>query len=80
MRDLLVSKFLLSRSTCTDVHTHTRTRVPYTAEKNTRGLLKSTVDRLLYKDGPVVILDSGNHIKGYRYELWCIARQARVCL
>ena len=29
------------------------------AEKNTRGLLKSTVDRALYKDGPVVILDSG---------------------
>ena len=52
------------------------------AEKNTRGLLKSTVDRQLYKDGPVVIVDSMNGIKGYRYELWCIARQAgtRFCV
>jgi protein KTI12 len=44
-------------------------------EKNTRGLLKATVDRSLHKDGPVVIVDACNGIKGYRYELWCIARQ-----
>jgi len=46
------------------------------AEKNTRASLKSTVDRLLRKDGPVVIVDSGCGIKGFRYELWCIARAA----
>ena len=44
------------------------------AEKNTRGLLKATVERALYRDGPVVVLDAGNGIKGYRYELWCLAR------
>jgi protein KTI12 len=52
------------------------------AEKNTRGLLKSTAERALYRDGPVVILDAGNAIKGFRYELWCLARQAatRFCV
>ena len=51
-------------------------------EKNTRGLLKATVDRSLHKDGPVVIVDACNGIKGYRYELWCIARQvgSRSCV
>lgn len=51
-------------------------------EKNTRGLLKATVDRSLHRDGPVVIVDACNGIKGYRYELWCIARQvgARSCV
>jgi hypothetical protein len=41
-----------------------------------------SVERALYRDGPAVILDSGNGIKGYRYELWCIARAAgvRFCL
>lgn len=48
------------------------------SEKNTRGLLKATVERAIHKDGPVVILDANNGIKGYRYELWCIARQAEV--
>lgn len=48
------------------------------AEKNTRGLLKATVERALYRDGPVVVLDAGNGIKGYRYELWCLARQAQT--
>jgi protein KTI12 len=48
------------------------------SEKNTRSLLKATVERSVHKDGPVVILDANNGIKGYRYELWCIARQAGV--
>jgi protein KTI12 len=48
------------------------------AEKSTRGLLKATVERALYRDGPVVVLDAGNGIKGYRYELWCLARQAQT--
>jgi protein KTI12 len=52
------------------------------SEKNTRGLLKATVERAVHRDGPVVILDANNGIKGYRYELWCIARQAgtRFCV
>ncbi|GAB4817560.1 hypothetical protein N2152v2_004606 [Parachlorella kessleri] len=51
------------------------------AEKNTRGLLKATTDRSLTK-WRFVVLDSLNNIKGYRYELWCVARQAatRYCV
>lgn len=39
------------------------------AEKTTRGLLKATADRSLSKR-QVVVLDSLNFIKGFRYELW----------
>lgn len=42
-----------------------------------RGHIRATVDRLLTKRN-VVILDSLNNIKGYRYELYCIARAAAV--
>eukprot|EP00899_Mesostigma_viride_P010036 jgi/Mesvir1/19033/Mv12797-RA.1 len=44
-------------------------------EKNTRGVIRSAVDRAVTRD-TVVIVDSLNNIKGYRYELWCIARAA----
>lgn len=44
-----------------------------TSEKMTRGFLRSNVDKLLNKDD-TVILDSMNYIKGYRYELNCLAR------
>ncbi|KAL3501495.1 hypothetical protein ACH5RR_035944 [Cinchona calisaya] len=48
-----------------------------TAEKNLRGVLRSEVDRSLSKDD-IVIVDSLNSIKGYRYELWCLARAAGI--
>lgn len=50
-------------------------------EKNVRGVLRSEVDRSLNKDS-IVIVDSLNNIKGYRYELWCLARAAgtRYCV
>ncbi|XP_010259630.1 PREDICTED: protein KTI12 homolog [Nelumbo nucifera] len=48
-----------------------------TAEKNLRGVLRSEVDRSLSKDS-IVIVDSLNSIKGYRYELWCLARAAGI--
>ena len=50
------------------------------SEKNTRGLLRSTADRSL-TPRRVVVLDSLNNIKGFRYELWCVARTAgaRYC-
>eukprot|EP00047_Mylnosiga_fluctuans_P011052 m.19382 g.19382 ORF g.19382 m.19382 type:complete len:270 (-) comp3434_c0_seq1:246-1055(-) len=48
-----------------------------TAEKLSRGALKSEVDRLLQKD-TVVIADGPNYIKGYRYELYCIARSMKT--
>lgn len=51
------------------------------SEKNLRGVLRSEVDRSVSKDH-VVIVDSLNNIKGYRYELWCLARAAgtRYCV
>ncbi|KAF5842848.1 chromatin associated protein KTI12-domain-containing protein [Dunaliella salina] len=51
------------------------------SEKNTRALLKSTVERCIGRKG-VTILDSINNIKGFRYELWCIAKAAgtRYCM
>jgi protein KTI12 len=39
--------------------------------------MKAGVERFLSKD-VVVILDSMNYIKGYRYELYCIARAMRT--
>ncbi|KAJ8760852.1 hypothetical protein K2173_021890 [Erythroxylum novogranatense] len=51
------------------------------AEKNLRGVLRSEVDRSVSKDN-IIIVDSLNNIKGYRYELWCLARAAgtRYCV
>jgi len=50
-------------------------------EKRTRGQLKSAVERALNKQS-ILILDSLNCIKGYRYELHCIAKSAgtRYCM
>ncbi|KAF3783749.1 KTI12-like protein [Nymphaea thermarum] len=48
-----------------------------TAEKNLRGVLRSEVDRSLSKDN-IAIVDSLNNIKGYRYELWCLARATGI--
>lgn len=46
-------------------------------EKNLRGVLRSEVDRSLTRDSTIIV-DSLNSIKGYRYELWCLARAAGV--
>jgi protein KTI12 len=49
------------------------------AEKGTRGALKSSFDRAVSSadDTTLVILDSLNYIKGYRYELFCISKAAK---
>lgn len=47
------------------------------AEKNLRGVLRSEVDRSVSRDS-IIIVDSLNNIKGYRYELWCLARAAGI--
>ncbi|KAK9845599.1 hypothetical protein WJX84_006362 [Apatococcus fuscideae] len=51
------------------------------SEKSTRGRLKAAVERSLTKSS-IVIFDSLNNIKGYRYEIWCVARACgcRYCL
>lgn len=46
-------------------------------EKLLRQNLKSAVDHVLNSE-TYVILDSLNYIKGYRYELYCIARSQRT--
>lgn len=45
-------------------------------EKRLRGYLKSEVLKLIGKDN-VVILDGGNYIKGYRYELYCASKASK---
>jgi protein KTI12 len=52
-----------------------------TSEKMHRAKLKSEAEKYL-DDKCVVILDSLNYIKGYRYELFCIVRnlKTRHCL
>ena len=46
-------------------------------EKMTRGNLKSSAERLLTIDS-IVILDSLNYIKGFRYELFCISKHVKT--
>ncbi|XP_015903342.1 protein KTI12 homolog [Parasteatoda tepidariorum] len=46
-------------------------------EKELRSFLKSQVERHLSKD-KVIILDSTNYIKGYRYELYCISKGCKT--
>ena len=46
-------------------------------EKLARGTLKSSVERHLNNDC-LVIVDSLNYIKGFRYELYCVARQLKT--
>ncbi|EHB00690.1 KTI12-like protein [Heterocephalus glaber] len=50
-------------------------------EKALRGALRASVERRLSRHD-VVILDSLNYIKGFRYELYCLARAAHtpMCL
>lgn len=52
-----------------------------TQEKIARATLKSALERVLTKH-TYVILDSLNNIKGYRYEVWCVARSVptRYCV
>lgn len=52
-----------------------------TSEKIHRAKLKSETEKLL-DDNCVVILDSLNYIKGYRYELYCLVRnfKTRHCI
>ena len=50
-----------------------------TTEKILRASLKSNVEKFM-DQGRVVILDSQNYIKGYRYELYCLARNAQTNL
>merc|ERR1712150_231588 len=65
---IIVSDVGISRN---DVYCDSRKEI------TSRGAFKSAVDRTLSKR-PIVIADSLNYIKGFRYELHCIAKYARV--
>lgn len=43
-------------------------------EKSTRAALKAEFDRRQSGSGTLILLDSLNYIKGYRYELYCISK------
>lgn len=47
------------------------------SEKMTRGFLKSNVEKHI-QSGGLVIFDSINYIKGYRYEIYCISRAVKT--
>nr|CAG4634940.1 EOG090X0A11 [Alona affinis] len=46
-------------------------------EKELRGTLKSEMQRLISPNS-LLILDGGNYIKGYRYELYCISKSCKT--
>ncbi|KAG7280038.1 hypothetical protein CRUP_030494 [Coryphaenoides rupestris] len=46
-------------------------------EKNVRGSLKAEVERKINTED-IVIVDSLNYIKGYRYELFCLIKHAQT--
>jgi protein KTI12 len=46
-------------------------------EKTTRAKIKSEVQRNLVGD-TVVVVDSLNYIKGFRYEMYCLAREEKT--
>ncbi|KXN90648.1 Protein kti12 [Leucoagaricus sp. SymC.cos] len=47
------------------------------SEKHARGALFTAVQRALALD-KIVVLDSLNYIKGFRYQIYCAAREAKV--
>jgi protein KTI12 len=49
------------------------------SEKIMRAAIKSQVEKFIDQNR-VVIVDSMNYIKGYRYELFCLCRSAMTTL
>jgi protein KTI12 len=50
------------------------------AEKPARGALFTAIQRLMAQD-TILIVDAPNYIKGFRYQIYCAAREMklRVC-
>ena len=46
-------------------------------EKMTRGFLKSNVEKTI-QTGELIIFDSMNYIKGFRYEIFCISKAMKT--
>ena len=47
----------------------------FNKEKEARGKIRSQAEKYVDADS-ITIIDSPNYIKGFRYELWCVARAA----
>ena len=70
MRGTLIA----SQSACESARAHDdATAADPNEEKKARGALQASVERLLSKKD-VVIADGLNYIKGFRYQLHCIAK------
>ncbi|RKP24556.1 protein KTI12 [Syncephalis pseudoplumigaleata] len=75
---LLATKELAAESrppaACDYRHTHMHAcMIVPLEEKKARGALMSAVERWLNRD-TIVVLDSLNYVKGFRYQLYCVAR------
>jgi protein KTI12 len=71
--------FLKTKMKLTKVTTVSRVTetVDSQKEKESRGKIMSDVQREIGQD-VVVIADSMNYIKGYRYQLYCLARGVKT--
>jgi len=70
---------VVTEATACPDHTQQECYESSLAEKTTRGALKSAFERAvaLADESTLVILDSLNYIKGFRYELFCISKAAK---
>merc|ERR1711879_48527 len=60
------------------IYTETKLKSTHKLEKRLRGNLKAATERALANKNNLVILDHGNYIKGWRYELHCMAKSTRT--
>merc|ERR1711879_780276 len=60
------------------IYTETKLKSTHKLEKRLRGNLKAATERALANKDNLVILDHGNYIKGWRYELHCMAKSTRT--
>jgi tRNA uridine 5-carbamoylmethylation protein Kti12 len=57
--------------------TQTYTKIDSRSEKPARGALFTAMQRFMGKD-TILIVDSLNYIKGFRYQMYCAAREHRL--
>lgn len=73
---LIQSVVIINESTARPDKTQRECYANSTEEKLTRGALKTEFDKYVKDPTKLVILDSMNYIKGFRYELHCISKSA----
>lgn len=73
---LIQSVVIINESSARPDKTQRECYIDSTEEKLTRGALKTEFDKYVKDPTKLVILDSMNYIKGFRYELHCISKSA----